>query len=618
MRQTGSIGSSLDGQFALHLAEGRHRIERDFVFWGAVKRALGWSPAVLGLAAVLALAAPAVASAAPRLYVSTTGGLVSAFSINADGSLQSRGVPGTGGSTTEGLAITPDAQNLYVANFANNSVAGFHIFPLGNIATLTNSPYTTGFNTPLGVAPDPFGRWLFTWNHNATPRSINVSTIAADGQLNNISGSPFALTAPSQDPFAGSVAPDGNHVYVPNENNNPAAAPETVSAYAVASNGSLTRIQTIASGNPAVQSNPFGSTITPDGRFLYVSNPEDGANGTISGFQVNSDGTLTTIDVSPSVAGDWLNAAPGNHPLNEAVSPDGHHLYVATRASSTVNAYTINADGSLTPIQGQPFSTDGTNGKALALTPDGKRLYVSNNGSNNVSGFNVASDGSLTLMTNSPFGVGDIFPSPDLESIAITPDQPPTAAFASTPGLAGNPTGFDASTSTDSDGSPASYVWDFGDGGNATTNDSKVAHAYGKPGIYTVKLTLTDNEGCSTQLIFTGKATLCNGSGVADVTHQVTISAPKCQGRSATIIGTPQNDKLKGTRRGDVIAGQDGSDKIKGLAGNDRICGGNGKDTLKGGGGNDVLQGGKGKDILRGGPGRDRLKGGPGRDIETQ
>jgi 6-phosphogluconolactonase (cycloisomerase 2 family) len=454
------------------------------------------------------------------------------------------------------------------------AVAGVHVYSparrvasLGNIATLTNSPYTTGFSTPLGVVPDPLGRWLFTWNHNATPRSINVSDVASDGQLANISGSPFALTAPSIDPFAGSVAPDGNHVYVPNENNNPAAAPETVSAYSVASDGSMSRIQTIASGNPAVQSNPFGSTITPDGKFLYVSNPEDGANGTISGFQVNADGTLTTIDVSPGVSGDWLNAAPGNHPLNEAVSPDGNHLYVATRASSTVNAYTINADGSLTPIQGQPFATDGTNGKAIALTPDGKSLYVSNNGSNNVSGFNVASDGSLTLMPNSPFGATDISASPDLESIAIVPNQPPTAAFASTAALAGNPSGFNASGSSDSDGNPATYAWDFGDGSKVTENDPNAQHSYAKPGTYTVKLTLTDNEGCSTQRIFTGKATLCNGSGVADVSHQVTIAAPKCQGQTATIIGTSQNDKLKGTSRADVIAGQDGNDTIKGLGG---------------------------------------------------
>jgi 6-phosphogluconolactonase len=569
---------------------------------------------------VLALvAAPGAASAAPRLYVSSTGATVSAFSINADGSLSSRGVPSTGGTTlTEGVAVTPDAKYLYVANFGNNSVAGFQIFPAGNIGALPGSPFTTGFTVPLGVAPDPDGGHLFAWNHSAASPSINASTINANGTLSNIPGSPFSLTPPSINPFAGSVAPDGDHLYVPNEDNNPAGAPETVSTYSVAANGALTRIQTIASGNPANQGNPFGSVITPNGNFLYVSNPDDGANGTISGFQVNPDGTLTTIDVSPGVAGNWLNATPGNHPLNAAVSPDGNHLYVATRASNTVNAYTINADGSLTPIPGQPFATDGTNGKALALTPDGKRLYVSNNGSKNITGFNVAGDGSLTLIPGSPFGFIDLPTVPDLESIAITPSQPPSAAFSTQAKLAGNPSAFDGSGSSDSDGSVATWVWDFGDGSQATENDPNAEHAYTRPGTYTVKLTVIDNEGCSTDRIFTGKAMLCNGSGVADITSQVSIAAPRCLGRTATIIGTSGNNKLRGTKRADVIAGQDGGDTITGRGGNDRICGGNGRDKLEGGGGNDRLQGGKGKDRLIGGPGKDRLKGGPGKDTETQ
>src|SRR5262249_45656979 len=159
--------------------------------------------ATLAIALMLGLATPTAASA-DSLFVSSTGGTVSAFSINADGSLTSRGVPGTGGTTTEGLAVTPDAKFLYIANFGNNSVAGFQIFPGGSLGVLPTSPFTTGINTPLGVAPDPDGGHLFIWNHNATPRSINASTINANGTLSNISGSPFPLTAPSQDPFAGS------------------------------------------------------------------------------------------------------------------------------------------------------------------------------------------------------------------------------------------------------------------------------------------------------------------------------------------------------------------------------------------------------------------------------
>ena len=40
------------------------------------------------------------------------------------------------------------------------------------------------------------------------------------------------------------------------------------------------------------------------------------------------------------------------------ISPDGQRLYVATRISSSVNAYDIGSDGSLTSIPGSPFATE--------------------------------------------------------------------------------------------------------------------------------------------------------------------------------------------------------------------------------------------------------------------
>ena len=51
---------------------------------------------------------------------------------------------------------------------------------------------------------------------------------------------------------------------------------------------------------------------------------------------------------------------------------------------------------------------------------------------------------------------------------------------------------FNASESYDPDGYIVSYFWDFGDGTNAT--NMIVGHAYSDDGIYTVKLTVTDND----------------------------------------------------------------------------------------------------------------------------
>jgi PKD repeat protein len=54
---------------------------------------------------------------------------------------------------------------------------------------------------------------------------------------------------------------------------------------------------------------------------------------------------------------------------------------------------------------------------------------------------------------------------------------------------------FNASGSYDPDGSIVSYVWDFGDGSNAT--EVTTIHAYDTNGTYTVTLTITDDDGAS-------------------------------------------------------------------------------------------------------------------------
>jgi PKD repeat protein len=76
-------------------------------------------------------------------------------------------------------------------------------------------------------------------------------------------------------------------------------------------------------------------------------------------------------------------------------------------------------------------------------------------------------------------------------------NRPPSALFtASASDLA---VSFDASASSDPDGSIASYAWDFGDG--ATGSGAKATHTYPGAGSFTAVLTVTDDKGA------TGRAT---------------------------------------------------------------------------------------------------------------
>ena len=90
------------------------------------------------------------------------------------------------------------------------------------------------------------------------------------------------------------------------------------------------------------------------------------------------------------------------------------------------------------------------------------------------------------------------------------------------------------------------------------------------------------------------------------------------------VVGTTQNDTIRGNNLAnelvgntgnDTIQGNDGNDILDGGDGNDQLFGGNNDDQLFGGLGNDILQGDNGNDFLNGDLGNDTLRGLAGDDI---
>ena len=83
----------------------------------------------------------------------------------------------------------------------------------------------------------------------------------------------------------------------------------------------------------------------------------------------------------------------------------------------------------------------------------------------------------------------------------------PTAAFTSVP------TGLSVAftdASTDSDGTIASWAWNFGDGATSTLQNP--THAYASANTYTVTLTVTDNNGASSTSAATDDITVALGN----------------------------------------------------------------------------------------------------------
>jgi hypothetical protein len=87
----------------------------------------------------------------------------------------------------------------------------------------------------------------------------------------------------------------------------------------------------------------------------------------------------------------------------------------------------------------------------------------------------------------------------DSVRITLTANQPPVAAFKA-PGdtvFAGTMVNFDASASSDAEGSISSYVWDFGDQTTITSSQPKGTHVFQTAGQVNVRLTVSDSCGKS-------------------------------------------------------------------------------------------------------------------------
>ncbi|WP_158683983.1 S8 family serine peptidase [Pseudoalteromonas sp. T1lg10] len=136
-----------------------------------------------------------------------------------------------------------------------------------------------------------------------------------------------------------------------------------------------------------------------------------------------------------------------------------------------------------------------------------------------------------------------------------TPNTPPTSEFSySCTDLSCD---FDASLSSDSDGSISSYSWDFGDG--STASGQATSHNYSADGSYNVTLTVTDNDGASdssTQVVtVTGGATsdiTLQASGYASRgTRYVDLTWSNANGSNVDVYRTKNRDTVTFTTAND-------------------------------------------------------------------
>jgi YVTN family beta-propeller protein len=440
--------------------------------------------ATLTVLLLLALASPAIGR-----YAYVSDGAQSVSVIDTKNNFVSP--PITVGTDPIGIAITPDGKFAYVANFAYEEPGTVSV-----IDTQTNqvvgTPITVG-KGPYGVAITPDGKFAYI------PNSESGTVSVIDTQTNQVVGTPIMVGGV---PRSIAITPDGEFAYV---------------ARVGASSVSVIDTQTNqVVGTPiTVGAGAEGVAITPDGKFAYV---------TVGGEALSQPGTVSVIDTQTNqVVGTPIMV--GKAPWGVAITPDGRYAYV-----TNANSYSVSIVDTQTHLVSGPIPL-GNLVEPIAITPDGKRAYVG--------GFsaNLFVIDTQTNQTGAPIPLGS-----GQNGIAIVPDQPPVASFTDPAARPGVPITFNAAASSDPDGSIASYDWSFGDGQTAPNGGLAPSHTYSRPGSYQVELTLTDNEGCSTALIFTGQTAYCNGSALASQTQTVKVAYPGVR------VNCPRSAKPKGCK----------------------------------------------------------------------
>jgi 6-phosphogluconolactonase len=187
------------------------------------------------------------------------------------------------------------------------------------------------------------------------------------------------------------VAQHGHLVYVLN-----AGGSSNVVGFRVGEDGRLRQIPHSLSFLSTNTSGAASLAFSPNGQFLVVTERE---TNDIDVFSVQSNGTLSPIVINPS-------AGPGG--FSVAFAPNGAALVVETgpsggQSASAISSYAVSSKGILSPIS-TSVPTLGAATCWNAVTPDGEWVYTSNAGSSTISGFSIGKNGTLTALPGTIVG----------------------------------------------------------------------------------------------------------------------------------------------------------------------------------------------------------------------
>jgi YVTN family beta-propeller protein len=340
---------------------------------------------LLGLAATIAIVAPAPADAAHRTslaYVTNDfGSYVSVVDTSTNTIIGTVRV----GFNPIGVAVTPSGAFAYVANNGSSSVSVIDTSTNTVVATVPVS------GSPIGVTITPNGAFAYV----ATNGSSSVSVI--DTSTRTV----VATVAGVIDPVRVVITPDGAFAYVTN------SLVGTVTVINTSSNVVVGTIP-IGDGPGGAPDNATGIAITPSGRFAYVANY---ANSSVAVVDTSSNTVIDTV--------------PVNGATDVAIAPGGELAYVTSEPRDSVfviKTSTNTVVGTISQQAGGPFG--------LAFTPNGAFAYVADLWGDYISVIDTSTNAiAATIPEGAGSGPSNIAITPPLERAV----PPPTVTILSGP-----------------------------------------------------------------------------------------------------------------------------------------------------------------------------------------
>ncbi len=301
---------------------------------------------------------------------------IATYSLN-EGELSLASTLETSGQPSA-MTTNKEQDRLYVAMKGDNSIASFLIDPAGKLTHLSESKMEASASY-LHIHPS--GKFLLSAYYQTG--KIAVHQINADGSL---SATPTQLIPTDERAHCIISHPSGHSVFVPH------TRPNAIHQFLFnPQTGLLT-----PNDSPVLQTGentgPRHLWFHPTNGYAYGSD-EQGCS--ISSYLFDQDAnTLKKEHTLSSLPDQGLPDFEGKKNTSDIeVHPSGKFVYIANRGYNAIASYSIQADGSLSPIAHTP--TEAVT-RSFNITSDGKHLIAAGQQSGNLAVFTIDADGKLT------------------------------------------------------------------------------------------------------------------------------------------------------------------------------------------------------------------------------